>query len=44
MKQFCNLIKQHTMAACLILIGLLIFSIILGIGLGPVSISFSEVY
>lgn len=32
------------MAACLILIGLLIFSIILGIGLGPVSISFSEVY
>lgn len=44
MKQFCNLVKQHTMATCLILIVLLILSIIIGIGLGPVSIGFSDVY
>lgn len=44
MKQFCNLVKQHTMFTCLILVVLLILSIILGIGLGPVSISFSDVY
>ena len=44
MKRFCNLVKRHTLAACLVLLGLLLLSIILGIGLGPVSISFSDVY
>ena len=44
MKRFCNLVKRHTLAACLVLLGLLILSIILGIGLGPVSIRFSDVY
>lgn len=44
MKRFCNLVKRHTLAACLVLLGLLVVSIILGIGLGPVSISFSDVY
>ena len=44
MKRFCNLVKRHTLASCLVLLGLLVVSIILGIGLGPVSISFSDVY
>ena len=44
MERFCNLVKRHTLAACLVLLGLLILSIILGIGLGPVSIRFSDVY
>lgn len=44
MKRFCNLVKRHTLAACLVLLGLLLLSIILGIGLGPVSIRFSDVY
>lgn len=44
MKRFCNLVKRHTLAACLVLLGLLVVSVILGIGLGPVSISFSDVY
>ena len=43
MKRFCNLVKRHTLAACLVLLGLLVVSVILGIGLGPVSISFSDV-
>lgn len=44
MKRFCDLVKRHTLAACLVLLGLLVVSVILGIGLGPVSISFSDVY
>lgn len=44
MKRFCNLVKRHTLAACLVLLSLLVVSVILGIGLGPVSISFSDVY
>ena len=44
MKRFCNLVKRHTLAACLVLLGLLVVSVILGIGLGPVSIRFSDVY
>lgn len=44
MKRFCNLVKRHTLAACVVLLGILLLSIILGIGLGPVSISFSDVY
>ena len=44
MKRFCNLVKRHTLASCLVLLGLLVVSVILGIGLGPVSIRFSDVY
>ena len=44
MKRFCNLVKRHTLASCLLLLGLLVVSVILGIGLGPVSIRFSDVY
>ena len=44
MKRFCNLVKRHTLASCLVLLGLLVVSGILGIGLGPVSIRFSDVY
>ncbi len=44
MKRFCNLVKRHTLASCLVLLGLLVVSVILGIGLGPVSIRFSYVY
>ena len=44
MKRFCNLVKRHTLASCLGLLGLLVVSVILGIGLGPVSIRFSDVY
>ena len=44
MKRFCNLVKRHTLASCLVLLGLLVVSDILGIGLGPVSIRFSDVY
>ena len=36
--------KRHTLASCLVLLGLLVVSVILGIGLGPVSIRFSDVY
>ena len=43
MKRFCNLVKRHTLASCLVLLGLLVVSVILGIGLGPVSIRFSDV-
>lgn len=44
MKRFCNLVKRHTLATCVVLLGILLLSIILGIGLGPVSIRFSDVY
>ena len=44
MKRFCNLVKRHTLASCLVLLRLLVVSVILGIGLGPVSIRFSDVY
>ena len=44
MKRFCNLVKRHTLASCLVLLGLLVVSVILGIGLGPVSIRISDVY
>ena len=44
MKRFCTLVKRHTLASCLVLLGLLVVSVILGIGLGPVSIRFSDVY
>ena len=44
MKRFCNLVKRHTLASCLVLLGLLVVSVILGIGLGPVSVRFSDVY
>ena len=44
MKRFCNLVKRHTLASCLVLLGLLVVSVILGCGLGPVSIRVSDVY
>lgn len=44
MKQLCRLIKRHTLFACLILLVLLLISVVLGIGIGPVSIPFGEVW
>lgn len=44
MKGVCDFVKGHTLAVCLVLFILLILSIILAIGMGPVSIRFFDVY
>ena len=44
MKQFCRLVKTHTFLTCLVLAAVLLASIIIGIGTGPVAIPFAEVW
>ena len=44
MKQFCRLVKTHTFLNCLVLAAVLLASIIIGIGTGPVAIPFAEVW
>ena len=44
MKQFCRLAKAHTFLSCLVLAAVLLVSVIAGIGFGPVSIPFSQVW
>ena len=44
MKQFCRLVKAHTFLTCLVLAAVLLASIIIGIGTGPVAIPFAEVW
>ena len=44
MKQFCRLVKTHTFLTCLVLAAVLLVSIVIGIGTGPVAIPFSEVW
>ncbi|MDO5424215.1 MAG: iron ABC transporter permease [Eubacteriales bacterium] len=44
MKKICKLMKDHVGITCMVLAGLLILSIILGIGIGPVSIPFGTVW
>ena len=44
MKQFCRLVKAHTFLSCLVLAAVLLVSVVAGIGFGPVSIPFSQVW
>ena len=44
MKQFCRLAKAHTFLSCLVLAAVLLVSVVAGIGFGPVSIPFSQVW
>ena len=44
MKQFCRLVKAHTFLSCLVLAAVLLVSVAAGIGFGPVSIPFSQVW
>ena len=44
MKQFCRLAKPHTFLWCLVLAAVLLVSVAAGIGFGPVSIPFSQVW
>ena len=39
MKQFCRLVKTHTFLTCLVLAAVLLASIIIGIGTGPVALA-----
>ena len=44
MKQLCDLMKRHTPALCCLLAALLVLSLVGGMGLGPVSIPFPQVW
>lgn len=44
MQRFCNFIRTRTWLCCTLLCLILFFSVILGIGLGPVSIDFKTVW
>lgn len=44
MKGFCTFIKKHTALCSVILLVILILSVVLGIGLGPVTIAFTDVW
>lgn len=44
MKQLCSAIKKHTRLSCAVLLAVLVLSIIAAIGIGPVSIPFTDVW
>ena len=44
MKRFCRLVKDHTLLSSLVLAAALLASVIAGIGIGPVSIPFGDVW
>ena len=44
MKRFCRLVKDHTLLSSLVLAAVLLASVIAGIGIGPVSIPFGDVW
>lgn len=44
MRAFCRAVKAHTPLCCLVLAAVLVFSIVVGITAGPVSIAFPDVW
>ncbi len=44
MTKFCRMVRGHTLGCCGILAVLLVLSVVLGVGLGPVTIPFGQVW